>query len=91
MVSMVTTENFYQVAGFVPFRLKMYYLLRHFIDLCFCYCQMLIDTSSLERNSSGVELRTLNYENPGSDPGFGVKTLGKFSSSTLIHFTQMYT
>ena len=32
----------------------------------------------VERSGSGVELRTLDYENPGSNPGCGVKTLGKF-------------
>ena len=31
----------------------------------------------IERSGSGVELRTLDYENPGSNPGCGVKTLGK--------------
>ena len=34
----------------------------------------------VERSGSGVELRTLDYENPGSNPGCGVKTLGKFFS-----------
>ena len=34
----------------------------------------------VERNDSGVELRTLDYENPGSNPGCGVKTVGKFLS-----------
>ena len=29
---------------------------------------------------SGVELGTLDYENPGLNPGCGVKTLGKFFS-----------
>ena len=44
---------------------------------------------NLERSSSGVELRTLDYENPGSNPGCGVKTLGKFFHSTLLQFTQL--
>ena len=35
---------------------------------------------NVERSGSGVELRTLDYENPGSNPGCGVKTLGKFCS-----------
>ena len=43
----------------------------------------------VERNGSGVELRILNYENPGSNPGCGVKTLGKFFHSTLFQFTQL--
>ena len=34
----------------------------------------------VERSGSGVELPTLDYENPGSNPGCGVKTLGKFFS-----------
>ena len=34
--------------------------------------------SLVECNGSGVELRTLDYENPGSNPGCGVKTLGSF-------------
>ena len=32
----------------------------------------------VERNGSEVELRILDYENPGSNPGCGVKTVGKF-------------
>ena len=36
--------------------------------------------STVERSGSGVEFRTLDYENPGSNPGCGVKTLGKFFS-----------
>ena len=43
----------------------------------------------VERNGSGVELRTLDYENAGSNPGCGVKTLGKFFHSTLLQFTQL--
>ena len=43
---------------------------------CVTDCQ--IRTSNticiVERNGSGVELRTLDYENPGSNPGCGVKT-----------------
>ena len=42
-----------------------------------------------KRSGSGVELRTLDYENPGSNPGCGVKTLGKFFHSTLLQFTQL--
>ena len=44
---------------------------------------------AIERSGSGVELRTLDYENPGSNPGCGVKTLGKFFHSTLLQFTQL--
>ena len=43
----------------------------------------------VERHGSGVELRTLDYENPGSNPGCGVKTLGKFFHSKLLQFTQL--
>ena len=32
---------------------------------------------TVERSGSWVELRTLDYENPGSNPGCGVETLGK--------------
>ena len=35
---------------------------------------------TVERSGSGVALRSLDYENPGSNPGCGVKTLGKFFS-----------
>ena len=45
--------------------------------------------SGVERSGSGVELRTLDYENPGTNPGCGVKTLGKFFHSTLLQFTQL--
>ena len=48
-----------------------------------------VSTSSSLPLSSGVELRTLDYENPGSNPGCGVKTLGKFFHSTLLQFTQL--
>ena len=41
------------------------------------------------RSGSGVELRILDYENPGSNPGCGVETLGKFFHSTLLQFTQL--
>ena len=47
-------------------------------------------TVYVERSGSGVELRTLDYENPGSNPGCGVKTLGKFFHSTLLQFTQLF-
>ena len=43
----------------------------------------------VERSGSGVELRTLDYENPGSNPGCGIKTLGKVFHSTLLQFTQL--
>ena len=39
---------------------------------------MLQNYMYVERSGSGVELRTLDYENPGSNPDCGVKTLGKF-------------
>ena len=42
-----------------------------------------------EPSGSGVELRTLDYENLGSNPDRGVKTLGKFFHSTLLQFTQL--
>ena len=41
-------------------------------------------------SGSGVELRTLDYENPGLSPGCGVKTLGKFFHVTLLQFTRLY-
>ena len=44
---------------------------------------------SAERSGSGVELQTLDYQNPGSKPGCGGKTLGKFFHSTLLQFTQL--
>ena len=40
----------------------------------------MIDFFTVERNGSGVELRTLDYENPGSNPGCGVKNLGQVFS-----------
>ena len=44
----------------------------------------------VERHGSGLALRTLDYENPGSNPGCGVKTLGTFFHSTLLQFTQLF-
>ena len=52
------------------------------------FCSLSLSLS-IERSGSGVELRTLDYENPGSNPGCGVKTLGKFFHSTLLQFTQL--
>ena len=43
----------------------------------------------VERSGSGGELRTIDYDNPGSNPGCGVKTLGKLFHSTLFQFTQL--
>ena len=42
-----------------------------------------------KHSGSGEELRTLDFENPGSNPGCDVKTLGKFFHSTLLQFTQL--
>ena len=36
-----------------------------------------LELETVERSGSGVEL---DYENPGSNPGCGAKTLGKFFS-----------
>jgi len=44
----------------------------------------------VERSGSGVELRTIDYENLGSNPCCGVKSLGKFVHSTSLQFTQLY-
>ena len=44
-----------------------------------------------EQNLAGCEpsMYVLDYENPGSNPGCGAKTLGKFVYSTLLQFTQL--
>ena len=52
-------------------------------------CFIMLSTFLRERSGSGVELRIIDYENPGSNPGCGVKTLGKFFHSTLLQFTQL--
>ena len=46
--------------------------------------------SHVERHGSGVALWTLDYENPGSNPGCGFKTLGMFFHFTLLQFTQLF-
>ena len=56
----------------------------------FCMLDKFYTCLLVKRNGSGVELRTLDYENLGSNPGCGVKTLGKFFHSTLLQFTQLY-
>ena len=43
-------------------------------------------TTTVERSGSGVELRTLDYENPGSNPVLWCK----FFHSMLLQFTQLY-
>ena len=41
-----------------------------------------VDSADIvKRNCSGVELRTLDYANPGSNPVLRCKTLGKFFHS----------
>ena len=47
------------------------------------------EPSLIERSGSGVELRNLDYENPGSNHGCGVETLGMFFHYTLLQFTQL--
>ena len=54
-------------------------------SLATCACLFV----SIERSGSGVELRTFDYENPGSNPDCGVKTVGKFFHSTLLQFFQL--
>ena len=44
---------------------------------------------TMNSDGSAVELRTLDYENRGSNDDCGVKTLGKFFHSTLLQFTQL--
>ena len=56
---------------------------------CNAECLLVCNVLLVERSGSGVELRTLDYENPGSNPGCGVKTLGKFFHTTLLQFTQL--
>ena len=46
-------------------------------------CSLQCSAIFVERSGSGVGLRTLDYENPGSNPGCGVKTLGKFFHSPV--------
>ena len=41
--------------------------------------------NAVERSRSGVELRTLDYENPGWNPGCGVKTLHCSSSLSCLN------
>ena len=61
--------------------------------ICLCLCSAWLgvweETAGYRRRGSWVEIRTLDYENPGSNPGCGVKTLGKVFHSTLLQFTQL--
>ena len=67
--------------------------------LCDCLCVYILSVFAcvyvlqrflhVERRDSGVELRTLDYENPGSNHVCGVKTLGKCFQSALLQFTQL--
>ena len=56
------------------------------VKLCLSFVFVLY-TQVIESCGSGVELQTLDYKNPVSNP---VKTLGKFFHSTLLQFTQLY-
>ena len=62
---------------------------RRWLFSCYCKSAVAQVIVIVERSGSGVGLRTLDYENPGSNPGCGVKTLGKFFHSTLLQFTQL--
>ena len=57
--------------------------------LCLLFQIQIIINKFVERSGSGIELQTLDYEKPGSNPGCVVKTLGKFFHSTLLQFTQL--
>ena len=43
-----------------------------------------------ERSGSGIDIRTLDRENPSSNLVLRYKTFGKFVHSTLLQFTQLY-
>ena len=70
-------------------RFTMLFYLGHDNKVCYTPNCTRHTYSTPERSDSGVELRTLDYENPGSNPGCGVKSLGKFFHSTLLQFTQL--
>ena len=46
--------------------------------------------TAVERNGAGVELRTLDYEKPGSKLVLLIFWVDKFFHSTLLQFTQLY-
>ena len=50
---------------------------------------LMVYVVSVERSGAVAQLRTLDYENPDSNPGCGVTTLRKFFHSTLFQFTQL--
>ena len=50
---------------------------------------VLMSHSLVERSGSGVELRTLDYENTGSNPAAVVKPWASFVHSKLLQFTQL--
>ena len=66
----------------IPNRFTYCFLLKAQLFATCCPCGYRFQI--VERSGSGVELRTLDYENPGSNPGCGVKTMGKFSHSTFV-------
>ena len=55
-----------------------------FTYTCTCVVTITPEDLHLERRA-----QTLDYENPGLNPGCGVKTLGKFFQSTLLQFIQL--
>ena len=66
-------------------------MVRKFVQkhLCELVVSLLWPIITVERIGSGVELRTIDYENPGLNPGCDIKNLGKFFHSTLLQFTQL--
>ena len=60
-----------------------------------CFIKLVVSKSNnnyigkVQRSGSGVELRTLDKEDPGSNPVLPCKTLGKFVHSTLLQFSQL--
>ena len=67
----------------------------HKVCVCLCLCQSvweiythpgLIHIIVVERNGSGVELRTLNYENPGSNS----VVLKLWASVFIVHWSSSF-
>jgi len=57
---------------------------------CTSYMQAVLYVECSGLSLLRVELRTLDLENTGSNPGLPCKTLGKWLHSTLLQFTQLY-
>ena len=58
--------------------------------ICDYMLTIIMHDTVVERSGSGVELRTLDYENPGSNPVLRCLNLGQVFSLYIAELTRLY-